>query len=110
MTYFKNNIASLFGVKSAVVAQYLFDNIFVMNEGYCIAKREGKAWCRCSKVHLTSVFPFYSRHQISDAIDILIEGKGLKKKPFDKNRFDHTNWYAFTEYGLALMTKNDGGI
>ena len=79
MTYFKNNIASLFGVKSAVVAQYLFDNIFVLNEGCCIAKREGKAWCRCSKVHLTSVFPFYSRHQISDAIDILIEGKVLKK-------------------------------
>lgn len=110
MTYFNNHIALQFGVKSAIVAQYLFDNIFVLNTDCNITEREGKIWCRCSKLHLTGIFPFYSKHQINTAINILVKGEVLKKKSFNKTRFDHTNWYAFTEYGLSLMTKNDGGI
>lgn len=106
MTYFKKRFADRFGVKSAIIVQYLFDNIYISNT--CPVKQlRGKTWVRCSKPHLISVFPFYSRHQISDALDILVDKKVIKKTRMNESPFDHTNWYAFTEYGLSLMTQND---
>ena len=77
MTYFKNNIALAYGIKSAIVAQYLWESMYV---------------------------------QVRDAIDKLSEKKVIQKGCFNHSRFDHTNWYCFTEYGKSLMLKSEGVI
>ncbi len=79
MTYFKNNIALEYGVKSAVVAQYLWDSLYVHKTDCAVTRQQGKEWCRASVIHITSVFPFLSKHQVRDAIDNLTENKVIKK-------------------------------
>ena len=44
-----------------------------------------------------------SIHMAKDAVNVLV-GKGyIRKGCFNDNRFDHTNWYAFTDYGKKMM-------
>lgn len=107
MTYFKNNMAEKFGIKSAIVAQFLWDSLYIQKNECQIAKRQGKEWCRCSAIYLTGVFPYLSRHQILDTFDNLVENKVIQKACFNSSRFDNTNWYAFTEYGKSLMIKSE---
>lgn len=107
MTYFKNNMAQKFGIKSAIVAQFLWDSLYIHKTDCCLARQNGKEWCRCSAIHLTSVFPFLSKHQIRDGIDNLVSKGVIQKVRFNASCFDHTNWYAFTEYGKALMIKSE---
>ena len=110
MTYFKNNMALEYGVKSAIVAQYLWDSLYVQKTECATTRQQGKEWCRASAIHITSVFPFLSKHQVRDAIDNLTEKKIIQKGCFNCSRFDHTNWYCFTEFGKSLMLKNEGVI
>lgn len=110
MTYFKNNIALAYGIKSAIVAQYLWESMYVQKTNSAVIRQQGKEWCRASAIHITSVFPFLSRHQVRDAIDKLSEKKVIQKGCFNHSRFDHTNWYCFTEYGKSLMLKSEGVI
>lgn len=110
MTYFKNNMALKFGVKSAIVAEYLWDSLYVQKTDCAVTRQRGKEWCRASAIHITSVFPFLSKHQVRDAIDNLTENKVIQKGCFNCSRFDHTNWYCFTEYGKSLMLKSEGVI
>lgn len=44
-----------------------------------------------------------SRHMAADALERLIKAQVIKKDCLNSNRFDRTNWYAFTEYGEYLM-------
>lgn len=43
MTYFKNNMALKFGVKSAIVAQFLWDSLYIQKTDCAISKQQGKA-------------------------------------------------------------------
>lgn len=107
MTCFKNSMALDYGVNSAIVAQYLWDSLYVCKTDCTVTKQQGKEWCRASAIHITSVFPFLSKHQIRNAIDNLTERKVIKKGSFNYSRFDHTNWYCFTEFGKSLMMKRN---
>lgn len=108
MYEFKKNMASRYGVKSAVVAQRLWDCIVASNlEGNALV-REKNCWVRCSVHYLTGHFPFYSTHQIRDALDMLVDDRVIVKGNFNDSHFDHTTWYAFTDYGKFLMTEREG--
>lgn len=50
--------------------------------------------------------PYLSRRQVEKAIHVLRDKGILSKDNFNDDKFDHTNWYAFTEYGRMLKSKN----
>ena len=103
MCDFKKDIAVRYGVNAAVIAQFLWDSIEGPDHSSKRVCRDGKKWCRCSILLMTGIFPFLSRHMAEDALERLIKAHVIKKDCLNSNRFDHTNWYAFTEYGEYLM-------
>lgn len=52
---------------------------------------------------MTVYCPFLSVHQAGRAIDALERRRLIVKGNFNETKFDHTNWYAFTEYGRKLF-------
>ena len=103
MTKFRNNVAIHCGVNAAVIAEYLWYllmNEVTEDEAFC---RHGKYWCRCSALMMTGEFPFMSIHMVKDAIKVLKEKNIIRKGCFNEDRFDHTSWYTFTDYGLRMM-------
>ena len=68
-----------------------------------VCKEYGKQWCRCSFKTMVVYCPYLSINQIKGAVYSMIEKGILSRGRFNDTRFDHTNWYAFTEYGKHLM-------
>ena len=103
MTKFRNNIAMHCGVNAAIVAEHLW--YLLMNEasGDDAFHRHGSYWCRCSALMMTGEFPFMSLHMVKDAIKVLKKKNIIRKGCFNENKFDHTSWYTFTDYGVRMM-------
>lgn len=87
------------GTNAGIVAAMLMQ---LMEEG-CAMDEYGKRWCRCSVKTITVAYPFLSEDQVKRSIKVLRNMGIIRSKKFDKEKFDHTNWYAFTEYGLKIM-------
>ena len=106
--FFDSDIAKKYGVNAAVLACFLWD---------CIEQKstespqlhEGKVWVRCSVQMMTGFFPFLSYDEIRYALKRLVKGRVLTKGRFNESRFDRTNWYAFTEFGLRRLAGGLGG-
>lgn len=102
MCKFRANMAERFDMKTALVAEHLWE-LCEIAKGYTDCYRHGKYWCHCSAVMITGEFSFISIHMAKDAICALKESRIIKKGCFNENKFDHTSWYTFTEYGERLM-------
>ena len=101
MYRFNKSIAMVCGVNAALLAKFIEDSIDTDEKH----EHDSKYWCRCSILMMTGHFPFLTRHMIADALERLVESKIIKKGCFNQNRFDHTNWYTFTDYGKLLLSK-----
>jgi hypothetical protein len=99
MKYFRRSMAERFGLNAAVVADYLYAGEEDLPEMILL----GKTWCRCSVKQINLDNPFLTVDQISYAISVLRDNGVINSKRIMKSKFDHTNWYAFTEYGDNLM-------
>lgn len=95
------NIAMVAGVNAGIIAELLNDILKDQLENVC--EEYGKQWCRCSYKTMVVYCPYLSINQIKGAVYIMIEKGILSRGRFNNTRFDHTNWYAFTEYGKHLM-------
>ena len=98
-------VAMICGVNASIIARFIKDKID--SEEALIF--DDKKWCRCSILMMTGYFPFLTRHMIADAINRLVDFNIIKKNCHNLNRFDHTNWYTFTDYGNLLLTKENNG-
>ncbi len=103
MLYFDKSIAVRYGVRNAVLMQYLWENI--LNNDEDVVEMNDDMWYRSSAVITSTILPFYSKDQIHRSFNYLIKCGVLKKKKLTKSKFDHTNWYAFTESGMEMMMK-----
>ena len=97
---FNVKIASLCGINAAVVAEYIFESI--LKESILMQEHEDKEWCRCSIKMFTAELPFLTYSMVENALERLVEYGIIKKGSFNKNHFDHTNWYTFTDYGCQF--------
>ena len=59
-------------------------------------------WCRCSVKMFTAELPCLTYSMVETALEKLIETGIIRKRCLNKNRFDHTNWYTFTDYGYQF--------
>ena len=105
--FFDADIAKKYGVNAAVLACFLWD-CTEQKSAESPQLHEGKVWVRCSVQMMTGFFPFLSYDEIRYALKQLVKGRVLTKGQFNENRFDRTNWYAFTEFGQFLMAESEG--
>lgn len=106
MATFRNNIAQQCGIYPAIIAEHLW--YLYLNEA-CSDREHlhhGSYWCRCSQMSMVSEFPFMTRHMVEGAVAVLKKKGLIRSGCFNEDRFDHTNWYTFTEYGVNMMEAN----
>ena len=107
MVKFRKNIAFFCGINAAVVAEYLWEQLNEQHKTQSTTFKYEHYWVRCSQLMMTGEFPFMSKHMVKDAVDLLIEKNILRKDHFNDSRFDRTNWYSFTNYGVKLMKEGE---
>ena len=105
MINYENEVAVKCGINAALVADYLWnlkqDHRFRGKSVY----HHGKVWVRCSQPMITSDIRYLTIDMVKGAVKSLIEHNILRRECFNEDKFDHTNWYTFTEYGESLVRK-----
>ena len=68
-----------------------------------IKYRHDMVWVKASQKMMTVSMPYLTKGHVAYAVNKLIDRGYIKKGRYSENKFDHTNWYAFTEYGSLVM-------
>lgn len=108
MFSFKTDIAEKYGIKAAVVAQFIWESINEKNYDGNQYFHDEKYWCRCSVKMMSVYMPFFSEHMLKDALQLLLKKRLIRKGRFNQSGFDKTNWYTFTEFGEKIMGGGEG--
>ena len=66
-------------------------------------ERHGRIWTRISQKMITVALPFMSVDMARRSLKKLAEEGIIMRDVFNDDKFDHTYWYAFTEYGSEMM-------
>ncbi|MGN8914289.1 hypothetical protein [Anaerofustis butyriciformans] len=103
MAICNDRVAMKAGTNAGIIANLLMG---LMEEGDAVEKF-GKTWCRCSFKSITVIYPFLSMAQVEYAIGLLRDKEIIISRKLSFGGFDHTNWYAFTEYGRKIMKWGD---
>ena len=93
-------IADRCGVNAATVATFLW-NMLAHDPGSIY--RHGYEWTRISQKEMTAHLPFLTLGKVQGALKKLRNEGIIKSAVLNNNKFDHTNWYTFTEFGDVLM-------
>lgn len=104
---FRTNIAGICGVNAAVTAEILWEQLNEQMADNVTEEHYGYDWCRCSQTMIAVISYYLTRHMVQAAVDELIRKKIIRKSCFNDSRFDRTNWYTFTEYGVRLMMEGE---
>ena len=102
--YFDIEIARNCGLNAATIASFLWE---ILAEDPRFFWDEGFVWVKVSQRMMTITMPYFTRGQVAYAVNKLVDGGYIKKAKLSKGKFDHTNWYAFTEYGRAVMSRDE---
>ena len=97
---FDMELAEVCGVPAAIVADYLWQ-LTELDEN--AAYRDGGIWVRCPMWQIRNCLQVLSKHQIEEALRILRKQNMIRSEQLEKKKFDHANWYRFTERGIELM-------
>lgn len=103
MAICNDGVAMKAGTNAGIIANLLMG---LMEEGDAVGKF-GRTWCRCSFKSITVIYPFLSMAQVEYAIGLLRDKEIIISRKLGAGGFDHTNWYAFTEYGMKIMKWGD---
>ena len=110
--HFNTDLAKEYGVNCAI----LIDNIsYWIHKNQCDNRHfyDGRYWTYISRQGMVRMFPYLSEKQIGYALQKLIDNDILMVGNYNKNTFDRTKWYAFTDNGLDLiydLTKGNNRI
>ena len=97
---FNLEIAKRCGVREAALATYLFKLIGNDVDYYYL---NGRRWSRISQKMITVALPFMTVGMVRGSLNKLKRKGIIKSDVLNENRFDHTLWYAFTDYGEEMM-------
>lgn len=102
MKTYSESIAMRYGVREAIIAQYLW-NLMDSRDNTNVTTEDSHLWARASATAIVCEFPYFSKHQVKDSLMKLRKEHILLKRDLNASRFDRTNWYAFSEHGVKLM-------
>lgn len=101
---FNIQFAKEFGIEEAVIIENLYYWIFknVANERN---KNEGRYWTYNSARAFSELFPYMTETKIYRVLSNLEEKNIIIKGKFNKDKYNRTNWFAFTDYGLKRLNE-----
>lgn len=103
MANFKDAVAMRYGVRGAILLQYLWEK---SQENGQFMVHEGSRWVRCPQRMLMMHFPYFKRTSVQSTLKTLLKERVIRKRKLSGCPFDHTAWYSFTEYGEKLMQED----
>lgn len=101
---FDKDIAVKYGVTEAVLLNHMLYWI-EKNEANGTNFHDGSYWTYNSTKAFAEIFPYFSARQISIALKHLRDEGIIKTGNYNKEPWDRTLWYAFTEFGISIMQK-----
>lgn len=99
---------------SEIAKEYgLVEAILMQNFAFWIAKNEaneqnyydGRYWTYNSIKAFQELFPYLSKRQIEYALGKLIDKGILLTGNYNSDRYNHTLWYAFSDFGKSILQK-----
>lgn len=99
---FDVDIAKEYGMLEAVLIQN-FDYWISYNRANKKNFFEGRYWTYNSMPALAELFPYANERQIRYALKSLRDKGILMTGSFNKEKYDRTLWYAFTDFGNSML-------
>lgn len=101
---FNIELASKYGVEEAVVIQNLF---FWINKNVANDKNffDGRYWTYNSTKAFAKLFPYLNESKLFRILKSLQDNDIIIKGNYNKEKFDRTGWYAFTDNGISILEK-----
>lgn len=99
-------LATRIGIRTALVAQCLWD----LTLERCPAETDvfdGRRWLRMGQTTLTTVMPYMTKNNVRYELRKLKRLGIIRSREPNDNRFDHTQWHCFTEFGNDLMVSTE---
>lgn len=99
-------LAERIGIRTALVAQCLWD----LSLERCPAETDvfdGRRWLRMGQATLTTIMPYMTKNNARYELRRLKRLGIICARELNDNRFDHTNWYSFSDYGCELMVSTE---
>jgi hypothetical protein len=100
------SLARRYGVHAALVVQYIWDEIRT-NERGGKCSFAGRTWMRSSQMMFTAIMPYLTKNMVRRALERLMKQGVIMRDEFSESPFDHTSWYAFTQFGRLLMQESE---
>lgn len=97
---FNMKTAEVCGLRESVLATYLWD---LLDRDREAVEFNGRCWTRISQRMITVALPFMTVDMVQGSLNKLLRKGIIKREVLNDDRFDHTNWYAFTDYGIEMM-------
>ena len=107
MIRFNEEIAVSYGINAAITAEFIWKLLEDENEAGSTVIKYGSCWVRYSMKKMVLELRCLSLDMVKDAVKVLTDEGIIRKDNFNYSRFDHTNWYSFTEYGEHLMKRSE---
>ena len=98
---FNVRVACACGIREAVIATFLWSLLNDPEEE--TISRHGNEWVKITQKMITAMFPFMSIDMVQGSIQKLKKKGIISIGDFNEDKFNHTNWYTFTDYGYELM-------
>lgn len=101
---FNIKFAEEYGIEEAIIVHNIFYWIDknAANEKHCY---DGSYWTYNSVSAFSSIFPYMNSTKIYRVLNKLVENDIIKKGNYNKEKFDNTCWYSFTDKGLSVLVK-----
>lgn len=101
---FKVALAKEFGIEEAILIHNFY---YWIKENKANDRNyfDGRFWTFNSQKAYAEWFSYLSEGKIKRIINNLVEKGILMKGNYNLNQYDRTNWYAFTDIGLAIVQK-----
>ena len=97
---FNKGLAECCGLRESVLATYLWD---LLNRDEEVENHHDRYWTRISQKMITVAMPFMTVDMVQGSLTKLLKKGIIKRAVFNEDKFDHTNWYTFTDYGIEIM-------
>lgn len=102
--HFDVELATRYGMLEAIIINNL-EFWTARNEANGQHNHDGYYWTYNSTKALAKLFPYVSQRQIQLALKHLRELGIIQTGNYNKQPYDRTLWYAFTDLGLSIMQK-----
>lgn len=100
---FDVEVANEVGIEKALILsrfKYLIEHSAAHQQNV----HDGKIWCYSTAKALSEIYSYMKRRAITNYLSSLVEDGYLEcTAEFNKNRFDQTRWYTFTDQGVLLL-------